>query len=109
MDSRVLKMWNEVSGKPFAAIETESALNDFCRYPESGLIFLANEAPRMQQYFVPALGTAPKWCSYLEAITEELEESKSAALYDDYKFVTKEELDQLSLSHLIGSSVLRAY
>lgn len=36
MDSRVLKMWNEVSGKPFAAIETESALNDFCRYPESG-------------------------------------------------------------------------
>lgn len=82
----------------------------------------------MQQYFVPALGTAPKWCSYLEAITEELEESKSAAcrffrivcgparskihrfvVYDDYKFVTKEELDQLSLSHLIGSSVLRAY
>ncbi|EYC11356.1 hypothetical protein Y032_0051g2164 [Ancylostoma ceylanicum] len=109
MDSRVLKMWSENDGKPFAAIETENGLNDFCRYPNSGLIFFANEAPRMQQFFIPALGPAPKWCSYLEAITEELEENQSAAVYDDYKFVTKEELDSLSLSHLIGSSVLRAY
>ncbi|KAL6738634.1 hypothetical protein Aduo_012161 [Ancylostoma duodenale] len=109
MDSRVLKMWSENEGKPFAAIETENGLNDFCRYPNSGLIFFANEAPRMQQFFIPALGPAPKWCSYLEAITEELEENQSAAVYDDYKFVTKEELDSLSLSHLIGSSVLRAY
>ncbi|PIO75300.1 NUC153 domain protein [Teladorsagia circumcincta] len=70
---------------------------------------MANEAPRMQQFFIPSIGTAPKWCSYLEALTEELEETQSAAVYDDYKFVTKEELDQLSLSHLIGSSVLRAY
>ncbi|KIH61972.1 NUC153 domain protein [Ancylostoma duodenale] len=124
MDSRVLKMWSENEGKPFAAIETENGLNDFCRYPNSGkmlrrscldsssrsgLIFFANEAPRMQQFFIPALGPAPKWCSYLEAITEELEENQSAAVYDDYKFVTKEELESLSLSHLIGSSVLRAY
>ncbi|KAK6014821.1 NUC153 domain protein [Ostertagia ostertagi] len=109
MDGRVLKIWNEIEGKPFAAIETEHALNDFCRYPDSGLIFMANEAPRMQQFFIPSIGTAPKWCSYLEALTEELEETQSATVYDDYKFVTKEELDQLSLSHLIGSSVLRAY
>ncbi|KAK6056352.1 WD domain, G-beta repeat protein [Cooperia oncophora] len=137
MDSRVLKIWNEIGGKPFAAIETEHALNDFCRYPGSGLIFMANEAPRMLQFFIPSIGTAPKWCSYLEALTEELEETQSAAgcmftgcdllldiaspgelcsrgtriagVYDDYKFVTKEELDQLSLSHLIGTNVLRAY
>ncbi|VDL80082.1 unnamed protein product [Nippostrongylus brasiliensis] len=109
MDSRVLKIWDENDGKPFAAIETESGLNNFCRYPDSGLILLANEAPRMQQFFIPALGPAPKWCYYLEALTEELEETQQATIYDDYKFVTKEELDQLSLSHLVGSSVLRAY
>ncbi|PIO54908.1 hypothetical protein TELCIR_23717, partial [Teladorsagia circumcincta] len=79
MDGRVLKIWNEIEGKPFAAIETEHALNDFCRYPDSGLIFMANEAPRMQQFFIPSIGTAPKWCSYLEALTEELEETQSAA------------------------------
>lgn len=41
----------------------------------SGLIFLSNEAPKMQQYFVPSLGPAPTWCSFLETLTEELEEA----------------------------------
>ncbi|KAJ1363570.1 hypothetical protein KIN20_023469 [Parelaphostrongylus tenuis] len=109
MDSRVLKIWNESDGKPFAAVETECVLNDFCRYFDSGLIFFANEGSRLQQFFIPALGTAPKWCYYLETITEELEENQPATLYDDYKFVTKEELDKLGLSNLIGTSVLRAY
>uniref|UniRef100_A0A1I7WMZ7 Nucleolar protein 10 n=1 Tax=Heterorhabditis bacteriophora TaxID=37862 RepID=A0A1I7WMZ7_HETBA len=109
MDERVLKMWDENCGKPFAAIETETALTDFTRYPDSGLIFFANEAPRMLQYFVPSLGTAPKWCSYLETITEELEENAQPTVYDDYKFVTKTELDDMGLSHLIGSTLLRAY
>ena len=31
------------------------------------------------------------------------------AVYDDYKFVTRTELDSLGLTHLIGSSLLRAY
>lgn len=44
-----------------------------------GLLFFANEDPKMLQYFVPAIGTAPKWCSYLEAITEELEETEQPA------------------------------
>ena len=38
-----------------------------------GMLFFAVEAPRMLQYFVPLLGPAPKWCSYLESVTEELE------------------------------------
>ena len=30
-------------------------------------------------------------------------------VYDDYKFVTKQELDSLGLSNLVGTNVLRAY
>ncbi len=30
-------------------------------------------------------------------------------MYDDYKFVTRAELSQLGLSHLVGSTLLRAY
>ena len=30
-------------------------------------------------------------------------------VYDDYRFVTRTELDGLGLSHLIGSKLLRAY
>ncbi|CAG9538117.1 unnamed protein product [Cercopithifilaria johnstoni] len=109
MDMRLLKMWEETDGKPFAAIEPGSNLSDFCRFPDSGLLFFANEAPKMLQYFVPALGTAPRWCSYLETITEELEETEQPTVYDDYKFVTKEQLEEIGLLHLIGTSLLRAY
>ena len=31
------------------------------------------------------------------------------SVYDDYKFVTRRELEDLGLSHLIGSNLLRAY
>ncbi|GMR47917.1 hypothetical protein PMAYCL1PPCAC_18112, partial [Pristionchus mayeri] len=109
MDERAIKVWSRDTGKAFSAIEPQNALNDFVRYPGSGLILMACESSRMEQYFVPSLGPAPKWCAYLETITEELEETEQPAVYDDYKFVTAAELDQLGLSHLVGSNVLRAY
>ena len=55
------------------------------------------------------LGPAPRWCAFLDNITEEIEESSVSSVYDDYKFVTKEELTDLGLDHLIGTELLRAY
>lgn len=49
-----------------------------------------------------SLGSAPKWCGFLDALTEELEESNTETVYDDYKFVTEKQLEELGLSHLIG-------
>ncbi|PAV76009.1 hypothetical protein WR25_03989 isoform A [Diploscapter pachys] len=110
MDERMLKMWDESSGRPIVAIENTMKFNDFVRYKDSGMLFFAVEAPRMLQYFVPLLGPAPKWCSYLESVTEELEAAQEeSAVYDDYMFVTKEQLDELGLSALIGTPTLRAY
>ena len=48
------------------------------------------------------MGPAPKWASFLDHLTEELEESEHQNVYDDYKFVTKKELEDLELGHLIG-------
>lgn len=45
----------------------------------------------------------------MDNLTEELETSSLSSVYDDYKFVTGTELEQLGLSHLIGSNVLKAY
>ena len=39
-----------------------------------------------QAYFVPTLGPAPKWASFLESLTEELEETATPAIYDDYRY-----------------------
>lgn len=46
----------------------------------------------MLSYYVPALGPAPRWCSFLDVLTEELEEEQEASVYEDYKFVTKAEV-----------------
>jgi len=41
----------------------------------------------------------------LDALVEELEETKKETVYDDYKFVTRNELEELGLSHLIGKCI----
>merc|ERR1719188_2654879 len=64
---------------------------------------------RLQVHYLPALGPAPRWCSFLDTITEELEETSSVDVYDNYKFLTREQLESLGLDHLIGSPLLRAY
>jgi ribosome biogenesis protein ENP2 len=107
-DPKVLKMWNINTGDVFGNIETPCDINDIAVVENSGLIMMACEQPRVLTYFVPALGPAPKWSSFLESLTEELEEAKPT-LYDDFKFVTREELESLGLSHMIGSDLLRAY
>ncbi|KAK6989829.1 nucleolar protein 10 [Biomphalaria glabrata] len=108
MDSKILKLWNRNTGKHLTAIEPGVNLNQLCLVPNSGLLFLANEAPKILTYFIPALGPAPKWCSSLDSMTEELEEKTESSVYDDYKFVTRTELEELGLEHLIGTNLLRS-
>uniref|UniRef100_A0AAZ3SJI8 Nucleolar protein 10 n=1 Tax=Oncorhynchus tshawytscha TaxID=74940 RepID=A0AAZ3SJI8_ONCTS len=108
-DSKIIKIWNKDTGKVFSSIEPQTNINDVCIYPGSGMLFTANEDPKMNTFYIPALGPAPRWCSFLDNLTEELEESPESTVYDDYKFVTRKDLENLGLSHLVGSSLLRAY
>ena len=41
---------------------------------------MAAEQSRVLSYYVPALGPAPRWCSFLDVITEELEEEDSSTV-----------------------------
>jgi len=107
-DSKVIKIWKG-SGKLMTAIEPPSSLNDVLIYRDSGIILGACESHRMHAWYIPALGSAPKWCHYLDSLTEELEESKSTSVYEDYKFVTRDQLTSWGVSELIGSEAVRAY
>uniref|UniRef100_A0A669EZB0 Nucleolar protein 10 n=1 Tax=Oreochromis niloticus TaxID=8128 RepID=A0A669EZB0_ORENI len=108
-DSKIIKIWNKDTGKLFSSVQPQTNINSVCVYPNSGMLFTANEDPKMNTFYIPALGPAPRWCSFLDNLTEELEESPESTVYDDYKFVTRKDLENLGLSHLIGSSLLRAY
>ncbi|CRL01322.1 CLUMA_CG014416, isoform A, partial [Clunio marinus] len=109
MDSAMLKIWDETSGKQTAYIESQSNFNDFCTIPNTGMFFFAQEDVKMQTFYIPSLGPAPKWCSFLDNLTEEIESEVAQNIYDDYKFVTKQELVDLGLDHLEGTNLLKAY
>jgi hypothetical protein len=43
------------------------------------------DTAKIQAYFIPSLGPAPRWCAFLEGLTEEMEEA-APAVYDDYRW-----------------------
>ena len=110
-DSKSIKVWEREQGKTYTTIQPPSDVNDVAVFPASGMIFAALETERLGAYFLPSLGPAPKWCHFLDSITEEMEEAPASAnsMYDDYKFVTKEDLERLSLTALLGTKALRPY
>ncbi|KAK9867222.1 hypothetical protein WJX84_009551 [Apatococcus fuscideae] len=109
-DTHIVKVWDASNGSTFTNIEpTEGSINDVCLWKDSGLIMLACDTPKIPAYFVPAMGSAPRWASFLEGLTEELEEDAAPAIYDDYKFVIHADLEKLGLGHLVGTPLLRAH
>mmetsp|Transcript_20063 Transcript_20063/g.30844 ORF Transcript_20063/g.30844 Transcript_20063/m.30844 type:complete len:227 (+) Transcript_20063:789-1469(+) len=111
-DKKIIKIWEmgEDQGSLFTNIEPKHEVNDIEICGDgSGVIFSPQEQEKIGTYFVPALGPAPKWCTFLEQLTEELEESKQTTLYEDYKFLTATDLQKLNATDLIGTPALKAY
>lgn len=109
VDKRIAKIWNKHNGEPYTSIEPSVDINDMVHITDSGMFMFANEGIPMHTFYVPSIGPAPKWCSFLDSITEELEERPATSVYENYKFVTRKELSDLNLGHLIGSRVIKSY
>eukprot|EP00796_Vickermania_ingenoplastis_P010506 gene10506-7295_t len=109
-DTRAVKVWNKTDGANFTSVEAPATITDFCvlrgqhnmvepfRCDDSGVLAICCDTPRVQVHFIPQLGAAPRWATFLENLTEELEEKDLTTVYDDYTFISKEELDRLGLS-----------
>ncbi|KAJ7207078.1 NUC153 and WD40 repeat-containing nucleolar rRNA processing-related protein [Mycena pura] len=109
-DRKVIKIWDRSSPSTnFAAITPASDLNHVHHVPASGLLMTANEGIQMATYYIPQLGPAPRWASFLENITEEMEDQTTRSVYEDYKFVVRDELKTLGLDHLVGTPALKPY
>lgn len=131
-DAKQIKLWHRDDGKTFTNIEGNAPLNQVCIISDSpgvgggdsGLILATSEQERVQSYYVPALGLAPRWAAFLDSLTEELAEGEGPSggsgadaaagaggtgVYDDFRFVTRTELADMGLEHLIGTPLLRAY
>jgi ribosome biogenesis protein ENP2 len=116
-DSKVIKFWDRNDGKAFTNIESQYGINDFCFASDksevggtdSGLLMVAADHERMLPYYIPQLGPAPRWCAFLDNLTEELEEGANSEVFDDYRFISRDELATFGLSHLVGTPLLKAY
>ena len=114
-DSKIVKIWKRDGemGKILTNIETPVNINALQivgdKRGQSGLLMMAGEQSRVMTYFIPQLGPAPRWCSFLEGITEDLEESAQQSVYDDFKFITKTEVEELGATGLIGTPMLKSY
>ncbi|KAJ7019329.1 NUC153 and WD40 repeat-containing nucleolar rRNA processing-related protein [Mycena alexandri] len=109
-DRKVIKIWDRNSPSTnFAAITPAADLNHVHHVPASGLLMTANEGIQMATYYIPQLGPAPRWASFLENITEEMEDQTTRSVYEDFKFVERSELKTLGLDHLVGTPTLKPY
>ncbi|ODV92256.1 hypothetical protein CANCADRAFT_84365 [Tortispora caseinolytica NRRL Y-17796] len=107
-DRAGLKLWEPMQNSQVWTVSVEG-MNDAVWYKDSGMVMTANEGKPMHAFYIPALGPAPKWCSFIDSITEEMEESGEQSVYQNYRFVTRRELAALGLDHLKGTKTVRAY
>ncbi|KAF2657780.1 hypothetical protein K491DRAFT_776986 [Lophiostoma macrostomum CBS 122681] len=120
-DKRIIKIWDPRNGDPWTSVEPAVDLNHVEWVPDSGMLLTANEGKQQHSFFIPQLGPAPKWCAFLDNIVEEMAEDSSdpnafksssagGEVYDNFKFLTLQQLRQLNLDHLVGTtSLLRPY
>lgn len=145
-DERLVKIWrykasldmqgdekNRIVGSVLVNVEGSGKLSNFIVAGDeadptgnhSNILLCATDQPKMESFYIPSLGIAPKWCSFLENITEELEErdiSKGNAkgteaflqdgqesVFENYKFVSRDEVEKLGISNLVGTPLLRGY
>ncbi len=108
-DEKSIRVYDRPSYNLFTAVESKFKIHGVKPFLDSGLLLVPQEARRIGTYFIPALGVAPKWCSFIENMTEELEEKQTETIYNEYKFLTREEVDAISASNLIGTKFLQSY
>ncbi|KAL3460435.1 WD40-repeat-containing domain protein [Aspergillus heterothallicus] len=119
-DKKIIKIWDPRDGTPWTSVEPAVDINSVAWCKDSGMILTANEGRQQHSFFIPQLGPAPKWCSFLDNLVEEMAEdpndpnafnpAQAGSVYDNYKFLTLPQLRTLSLEHLIGrTSLLRPY
>lgn len=119
-DKKIIKLWDPRDGSPWTSVEPAVDINSVAWCRDSGMILTANEGRQQHAFFIPQLGPAPRWCSFLDNLVEEMAEDpndpnsfstgQTGSVYDNYKFLTTPQLRTLNLDHLIGrTNLLRPY
>ena len=115
-DKRIIKIWDTRNGDPWTSVEPAVDLHSVAWCKDSGMLLTANEGRQQHSFFIPQLGSAPRWCAFLDNLVEEMAEDpndpnaftkeRAGEVYDNYKFLTVPQLESLNLAHLVGTTTL---
>ncbi|TKX21304.1 ribosome biogenesis protein ENP2 [Elsinoe australis] len=122
-DKRIIKIWDSETGDAWTSVEPAVDLNHVEWVPNTGMFLTANEGRQQHSFFIPQLGPAPRWCAFMDNLVEEMAEDAndpgsyknngygtSGTVYDNYKFLSMQQLRELNMEHLVGqTSLLRPY
>ena len=122
-DKRIIKIWDAQTGDAWTSVEPSVDMNHVEWVPNSGMFLTANEGRQQHAFLIPQLGPAPRWCSFLDNLVEEMAEDAEdpnafrsdnlnsvGAVYDNFKFLSTEQLRELNMDHLVGqTNLLRPY
>lgn len=111
-DSRAVKIWDRESGANMTAVEAPNCdIYDIMfakqehnmavapyKSPDSGVLMMACDCPRVQVHFIPDLGRAPRWCTFLDSMAESFDEEEVTTIFDDYKFITSDEASKIGIT-----------
>merc|ERR1712118_173342 len=111
-DANIVKVWGFNDEKPHISIQPPKKagrINDICVWPRAGLVMLGMESPDILPYFVPSLGPAPRWCSFLEGLTERVDLEAYTKSQENYKILTRKDATKLGLFRTRGARSLKAF
>lgn len=111
-DVNIVKVWGLNDDKLHISIQPPKEagrINDICVWPQAGLVMLGMESPDILPYFVPSLGPAPQWCSFLEDLTERVDLEAYTKSQENYKFLSRKDATKLGLFRTRGLRSLKAF
>jgi ribosome biogenesis protein ENP2 len=110
-DRKSCRIYDAESRGFVTSFETKDPMNCVLPFPGSGLLFAAVEAAKVQVMMIPELGQAPRAFSVLDSLINDVEvaDQDATPLYEDQKFVTRDDLEKFGMAHLLKASVLRPY
>jgi len=110
-DKRGCRIHGSDDGKFFTSFETKYQMNSVVPFQSSGLLFATVESEKIQVMLIPELGPAPRWASFLDNIVTDVDAEKEEGMemYQDMKFITRDDIEKFEMHHLIKSSVLKPY
>ncbi|KAJ5978134.1 hypothetical protein N7501_001476 [Penicillium viridicatum] len=101
-DKRIIKLWDIEDQKPWTSVEPAVDLKSVAWCKDSGMLLTANEGRQQHSFFIPQLGPAPKWCSFLDNLVEEMAEdpndpsafksAQSSSVWPGFTLVPSEEV-----------------